>query len=152
MSPVQLWQGMGLPSARVSWVSGTQPNTQGSRSPQVAAPSPPPGHLPLPAGSPARKPAFGPCWPQTPSTWASLSGGRRSRRCSRTCGDGPVRVRASQDARNESSSHTSPCSPYSPGVHPGTQPCLLLWLGQNHCWVPWFSRTLGAKLQRTSPM
>lgn len=65
-----------------------------SSHPPVAVLSPPPGCLPLPAGSPAHKPAFGPCWPQTPSKWASLSGGRRSRHCSRTCGDRPVSIQA----------------------------------------------------------
>lgn len=43
------------------------------------------GRLPLLSGSLARKPAFGPCCSQTPSTSASLSEGRRSRRCSRIC-------------------------------------------------------------------
>lgn len=65
-------------------------------------PGQPEGGLPLLSGSHARKPAFGPCWPQTPSTSASLSGGKRNPRCSRTweetvpsAPDGPVRPAAS---------------------------------------------------------
>lgn len=63
-------------------------------------------------------------------------------------GTGRSASRLPQDAFSESSSHTSSCSPYSPGVHPGTQPRLTLWLGQNHCWVPWFWRILSAKPHR----
>lgn len=84
---------------------GRAPDSQGppggarDRGVQLPRPQPPPGlpgRLPPLTGSPARKPASGPCWPQTPSTSASLSGGRRSPRCSRTCRRRCVRPRAAE--------------------------------------------------------
>ena len=100
VSPVQLCQGPGFPcgASLLGWRNPAERTQRPIRdgaavNPQPPnAPSCPPGCSPPPAGSPARKPACGPCWPQTPSTWASLSAGRRSRHCSRTCGDRAVSI------------------------------------------------------------